>query len=91
MDGELKLGEFVNVWAMKESTHESLALPLEAVTEIEGRPVVFVKNAAEVYELRYVSTGERNGHEVVIKEGIKAGERIVSAGAYQVKLMYLNQ
>lgn len=90
-DGKLKLGEFVNVWTISDEGHDVLALPEESVTEIEGRPVVFVKNAAEQYELRYISTGERNGDQIVIRDGIKENERVVSLGAYQTKLIYLNQ
>ncbi|MBL0316934.1 MAG: efflux RND transporter periplasmic adaptor subunit [Flavobacteriales bacterium] len=91
LDGELKLGEFVNVWTIHDGGQEVMALPEESVTEIEGRPVVFVKNSSEQYELRYISTGDRNGSQIVVREGIQAGERIVSSGAYQTKLIYLNQ
>lgn len=90
-DGKLKLGEFVNVWTLSEGGLDMLALPEESVTEIEGRPVVFVKNSAERYELRYISTGDRNGNQIVVKDGIKEGERVVSLGSYQTKLIYLNQ
>jgi cobalt-zinc-cadmium efflux system membrane fusion protein len=90
-DGKLKLGEFVNVWALSQGAVSTLALPEESVTEIDGRPVVFIKNAAEKFEIKYVSAGDRNGEQIVIREGIKAGDRVIAQGSYQCKLIYLNQ
>jgi membrane fusion protein, heavy metal efflux system len=87
---EFKLGEFVNVFAFSNESENTIAIPNSAITELEGRPVVFVKNAAEQYELRYVAVGADNGLQTIITSGISSGDRVVVTGAYQVKLIYLN-
>ncbi len=87
---EFKLGEFVNVYAFSNESENTIAIPNSAITELEGRPVVFVKNAAEQYELRYVAVGADNGLQTIITSGVSSGDRVVVAGAYQVKLIYMN-
>jgi membrane fusion protein, heavy metal efflux system len=87
---EFKLGEFVNVFAFANESENTIAIANSAITELEGRPVVFVKNSAEQYELRYVAVGADNGLQTIITSGIASGDRVVVAGAYQIKLIYMN-
>jgi membrane fusion protein, heavy metal efflux system len=89
--GDFKIGEFVNVWTYSSDEKPVLAVPNSALTELEGRPVVFVKHSAEQLELRYVALGRNNGQTTVLENGLKLGERYVTEGAYQCKLVYLNQ
>ncbi|MFZ5552876.1 MAG: efflux RND transporter periplasmic adaptor subunit [Bacteroidota bacterium] len=90
-DGDFKIGEFVNVRVFaKEKSHE-LALPNSAISEINGRPVVFIKDAAEKFSVSYISPGENNGEYTVIKKGVEEGERVIITGSYQAKMIYLNQ
>lgn len=88
---QFKLGEFVHVWAYTNQRNNKLSIPNDAIKEIEGRPVVFVKNAAEEFELRYIALGENNGTATAVRSGIAEGERVVTEGAYQIKLVYLNR
>ncbi len=88
---EFKIGEFVNVFAYSNESENTIALPNSAITELEGRPVVFVKHSAEIYELRYVAVGNDNGIATVIHSGVEQGDRVVVNGAYQVKLIYMNK
>jgi membrane fusion protein, heavy metal efflux system len=87
---EFKLGEFVNVFAFANESENTIAIANSAITELEGRPVVFIKNSAEQYELRYVAVGADNGLQTIITSGISSGDKVVVAGAYQVKLIYMN-
>jgi cobalt-zinc-cadmium efflux system membrane fusion protein len=89
--GDFKIGEFVNVWTYSSDEKPVLAVPNSAITELEGRPVVFVKHSAEQLELRYVALGRNNGQTTVLENGLKLGERYVTEGAYQCKLVHLNQ
>jgi membrane fusion protein, heavy metal efflux system len=91
ISGDFKLGEFVNVWTYLPAQEQVMAIPNSAITELQGRPVVFVKHHAEDLELRYVALGRNNGQITVIENGLKSGERFVTEGAYQCKLVYLNQ
>jgi RND family efflux transporter MFP subunit len=90
-NGEFKIGEFVNIWTYAQPASDIVAVPNSSITELQGRPVMFIKNKAEEFELRYVHLGHNNGQFTVINSGLKAGDRFVSTGAYQCKLVYLNQ
>lgn len=63
----------------------SIALPADAVQTLEGRAVVFVQVADDIYEARPVTTGRRGGGTIEIVSGLNAGERYVSHNAFLVK------
>ena len=90
-DGEFKIGEFVTLQAFLQQSEKSIFVPNSALSEINGKPVVFVKENPEMYAVRYLSVGEDNGTHTVILKGMNEGERFVTAGTYQVKMMMLNQ
>lgn len=89
--GEFKIGEFVNIRVFAQTNSRQMAVPNSAISEINGKPVVFVKDHAEQYRVAYVSTAENNGSFTVIGKGIEEKERIVVNGTYQLKMIYLNQ
>ncbi|MBI3211053.1 MAG: efflux RND transporter periplasmic adaptor subunit [Candidatus Solibacter usitatus] len=62
------------------------AAPVSAVVDDGGRPVVFVQLEGEAFVRRPVKLGPVEGVYVQIAEGIKVGERIVSRGAYLIRL-----
>jgi membrane fusion protein, heavy metal efflux system len=62
------------------------ALPLSAVVDDGGQSVVFVQLGGESFERRPVQTGLRDGDWVAITRGLKSGERVVTKGAYEVRL-----
>lgn len=88
---DFKIGEFVNIRVFKEANSQNITVPNSAITEVNGKSAVFIKDAAEQYSLVYVSTGENNGQFTTILKGVEERERIVINGAYQLKMMHLNQ
>lgn len=86
-----KIGEFVTIQAFQPVAGRQLFVPNSAISEINGKPVVFHKHAPEVYEVSYLSLGEDNGEQTVVLKGLEAGERLVVFGTYQVKMMLQNQ
>jgi cobalt-zinc-cadmium efflux system membrane fusion protein len=90
-DNEFKIGEFVNVQVFAAKPIKEIALPNSAISEINGRPVVFIKDSAEQYSVSYVSIGQNNGSYTVIQKGVQEGERVVVNATYQMKMIYLNQ
>ncbi len=89
--GEFKIGEFVTVKALDNSTTRQITVPNAALTEINGKTAVFLKHSAEEFELAYVQTGEDDGARTIILKGIEESEKVVVNGTYEVKMMYLNQ
>lgn len=86
-----KMGEFVNIRVFAPSASKQVALPNSAITEIDGKPVVFIKNAAEEFTISYVQLGENNGSFTTILKGISEHQRVVVNSTYQLKMIYLNQ
>ncbi|MHB8121164.1 MAG: efflux RND transporter periplasmic adaptor subunit [Desulfuromonadaceae bacterium] len=82
----LKVGMFANVAIRTGEAKNALAVPKEALVEDEGRWFLFVQTAGEVFERREVKLGAQDKGYVQVIEGLKAHERVVSKGAYYVKL-----
>lgn len=90
-DGDFKIGEFVNIKIFRQAAQRQLTIPNSAITEISGMPAVFVKESAERFAVHYLKTGEDNGSATVVLKGLEEGERFVTAGTYQLKMVYFNQ
>jgi RND family efflux transporter MFP subunit len=67
----------------------ALAVPRSAVVEISTRPYVFVQVDGEHFEKRLVTVGPADGEFVRIETGVKAGERVVTRGGFDVHLASL--
>jgi cobalt-zinc-cadmium efflux system membrane fusion protein len=90
-EGLFKPGQFVNVNVMAQSENKKLIVPTSAVTDINGKSVVFIHHEPEVFKVMYVKLGESNSETTVILNGLKENERVVTSGAYQIKSIYMNQ
>jgi multidrug efflux pump subunit AcrA (membrane-fusion protein) len=66
-----------------------LLIPREAVLDNEGKKIVYVLISGEEFERRDVVLGDEYGRKVAIVSGVKPGERVVTQGAYQLKLQEL--
>ncbi|PWT98088.1 MAG: hypothetical protein C5B51_29880 [Terriglobia bacterium] len=62
------------------------ALPESAVIDDAGRPVVFVQRGGETFSRRPVTLGVRQNGLVQVLEGINPGDRVVTRGAYLIRL-----
>jgi RND family efflux transporter MFP subunit len=88
---QFKIGENINVNVFSKNSSKQIIVPDDAIAEVNGKPVVFVKDKAEQYTISYVNKGESNGKNTVIIKGVEGDERIVTNGMYQMKTIYLNQ
>ncbi|GMV44393.1 MAG: hypothetical protein AMXMBFR64_61090 [Myxococcales bacterium] len=64
----------------------ALAVPREALVHEGGQPVVYVQVGGESFARRPVEPGIRDRGLVEIRSGLTAGERVVTRGAYAVRL-----
>lgn len=87
-DGRLKLEMFATAAIATAAEQKALLLPEEAVVLIQGQPTVFVQNA-NGFESRAVNLGEKLRDQLVLKAGIKPGEKVVTSGAYALKARML--
>jgi cobalt-zinc-cadmium efflux system membrane fusion protein len=58
-----------------------LLIPASAVLYGAGQSLAFVERAPGSYERRSIVTGESRGSDVVVRSGLKPGEKVVSVGA----------
>ena len=84
--GAVVPGSFVEVYLLSRPMQNVIAVPETALTEEQGSFFVYRQVDAECYEKQRVSVGADDGQRVQILEGVKPGDRIVTRGAYQVKL-----
>ncbi|MBC7653560.1 MAG: efflux RND transporter periplasmic adaptor subunit [Oligoflexus sp.] len=90
-DGDFKIGENVTVKISSASASRQLVIPNTAITEINGKQAVFVKESPESYKVTYINKGSDNGTFSTILGGIAKESKVVDAGSYQMKTMFLNQ
>ncbi|MGA1238655.1 MAG: efflux RND transporter periplasmic adaptor subunit [Limisphaerales bacterium] len=84
--GDLLIGQMVSLYVETARAEETLAVPDSSIIEEDGRPIAFVQLSGETFEKRDLELGIRNGHQVQILSGLVEGERIVTKGAYAVRL-----
>ena len=84
--GEVVPGAFVEVFLLAGAQENTLTLPVSALTNEMGVFYVYVQLDEEGYRKQEVTVGGNNGKEVQILKGLHAGERVVTRGAYQVKM-----
>ena len=84
--GDLIAGSYAEVYLLTQPESGVVSVPVTALTEEQGLYFVYVQICAEEYEKRSVRIGRRNGERVEILHGLHHGERVVTHGAYHVKL-----
>lgn len=84
--GEVIPGSFVEVYLIGKPLENTLVVPVSALTNEMGTYYVYVQLDEEGYRKQEVTPGANNGKEVQILKGLKAGDRVVTKGAYQVKM-----
>lgn len=85
-DGALRAGMRFAAHVFTGEVRHMPAVPASAVIDDNGQNVVFVMKDGETFERRMVRTAMRDGDWLGIEAGLQVGERVVSAGAYQVRL-----
>lgn len=84
-DGRLKPDMFATATIeVTGDLREVMSLPDAAVVIMQGQPSVFVFEKG-AYVQRQVQTGERAGGRTEITSGLRPGEQVVTAGAYELK------
>ncbi|MGH9587500.1 MAG: efflux RND transporter periplasmic adaptor subunit [Acidobacteriaceae bacterium] len=81
-DGKLKAGAPVRVQIASQTVKDALVIPKEAVlTGAQGRKTVMVASDGVAHE-REIETGISDSKDVQVVSGLKAGEQVVTTGAY---------
>ena len=84
--GLLRLGMPLTVRLDGAAEEEGPCVPMSAVVDVDGQPVVYEMVSGESFARRAVRLGAGDGARVRVLSGVSAGARVVSSGAYAVRL-----
>lgn len=84
--GDIIPGSFVEVYLLSSPMENVISLPRTALTEEQGVYYIYIQLDEEGYRKQEVTLGADNGKRVQILTGVKAGDPVVTEGAYQVRL-----
>lgn len=85
-DGRVLPGSNVEIYLEAGRRDGVIAVPLEALSEQQGRFFVFVKLDEEGYRKIPVTTGASDGRRVEIVSGLNDGDEVVTKGATTVRI-----
>jgi len=80
---------YAEVFIKDGKMQECLTVPESAIVDEDGLHTVYVEVEGEGFEKRILKTGIADGGFIQVLDGLKEGERVVSKGAYQVRLAAL--
>ncbi len=89
-DGLLTIGSNAVVLLRTGRRESGIVIPESAVLDDDGRAIAYVQAGGERFERRELRISARDGAQVLVLEGIAAGERVVTGAAYQVRLASLS-
>jgi cobalt-zinc-cadmium efflux system membrane fusion protein len=79
-------GTFVEVFLKTSRIPNALVIPISALIEEQGVFYVYIQTGGESFEKREVTLAGSDGYSMQVLKGIEPGERVVTKGAYQIKL-----
>lgn len=82
---ELSIGMPVDVFLATGQTRLRTAVPRDAIAEMGGRQMVFVRTAPEAFEARPVKVERVIGPLAEVVEGVMPGDRVVTQGIEQMR------
>lgn len=84
--GDIIPGSFVEIFLISTPLNNVLSVPISSLTNEMGVYYVYKQLDEEGYQKQEVTIGANNGKEVEITSGLNPGDRVVTKGAYQVKM-----
>lgn len=84
--GNLVSGSFVQVYLVSKEIKEALIIPVTSLIEEQGLFYLYVQTAGESFQKREVKLGPSDGIDIEVLSGVESGERVVTKGAYNIKL-----
>ena len=89
-DRTIKVGATAAVSVRTGERIRGVVLPTSAILDEDGRAICYVQTAGERFEKRELTLGGSDGTHAVVLSGLRAGERVVTGAAYQVRLASLS-
>ena len=84
-EGQLRPGQFGRIRAIVDTARDAIVVPKRAVQEIQGMQTVLVVGADNMVALRTIRPGETVGDLLIVREGLKPGERVIVDGIQKAR------
>lgn len=84
--GQIVPGSYVEVYLLGQEKANTITIPISSLVEEQGLYFVYIQVDKDGYKKQEVILGKSDGKDVEILSGVKNGDRVVSKGAYHVKL-----
>ena len=84
--GNIISGSVAEVYLKSYRISDALVIPVSSLIEEQGIFYVYVQTGGERFQKREVTLGASDGIHVQLLTGVLEGERVVTKGAYQIKL-----
>lgn len=84
--GQVLSGSYVEVYLLGQPRENIISIPVSSLTEEQGIYFVYLQEHPDAYKKQEVNIGVNDGNRVEILSGLKNGDKVVSKGAYHVKL-----
>jgi multidrug efflux system membrane fusion protein len=78
-------GDFVHVNLLLDTVKDATVVPFDAIQIGQKGEFVFVVKPDMTIEVRQVTLGEHYGDQIVISDGIKPGEKVVTDGQINLR------
>ncbi len=85
-DHALRIGLFAEVAIETARAERAIAIPESAIVDEDGLPIAYVMLDGESFQRRDLVLGLRDAGFVEVTQGLEEGERVVTEGAYAIRL-----
>lgn len=79
-------GSLAEVFLIGKKIENTITIPKSSLIEEQGNYFVFIQLSGEGFEKRNIEIGLSDGEDIQIISGLALGERVVTKGAFQLKL-----
>ena len=80
----LRPGQYGKVRVAVETLYGALIVPQRAVSELQGSYEVATVDDNDAVSVQTINVGDQTGSSWIIRDGLKAGERVIVDGAQKV-------
>lgn len=84
--GDIIPGSYIEIFLKTNEIKNVLTIPITTLLEEQGHYYAFVQTSGEGFQKRELELGISDGIHIQVISGINENERVVSKGAYQIKL-----
>ena len=81
----LRPGQYASARAEIGTIPKAMLIPHRAISELQGGDQVGIVNADGKAEIRAVTTGQVYGPDIVIKDGLKPGDKVIVEGFQKIR------